>query len=81
MSSTTGNAANREGGSWATETLPLAVRKELLERELAKLGFRRKQAQGSSASHDGAGAQHHQQAASTGHPQADAPADGRQHAD
>jgi len=26
-------------GSWATETLPLSVRRELLARELRKLGF------------------------------------------
>ena len=81
MSSTTGNAPDREVGSWATETLPLAVRKELLERELAKLGFNRKQAHGFSGGHDGGGAQHRQQVASTGHPQADAPDGGGQHAD
>lgn len=27
--------------SWASETLPLSVRKELLERELSKLGYRK----------------------------------------
>ena len=32
---------DRDPGSWATETLPLSVRKELLERELNKLGFRK----------------------------------------
>ncbi|HET8745003.1 MAG TPA: hypothetical protein VFM98_05335 [Ramlibacter sp.] len=31
-------------GTWATETLPLAVRKELLERELARLGLRKPEA-------------------------------------
>ena len=29
-----------DSGSWTSETLPLSVRKELLERELKKLGFR-----------------------------------------
>jgi hypothetical protein len=32
---------SRDSGSWATETLPLAVRRELLDRELKKLGFRK----------------------------------------
>ncbi|HYE39095.1 MAG TPA: hypothetical protein VEB23_04140 [Ramlibacter sp.] len=27
--------------SWASETLPLSVRRELLERELSKLGYRK----------------------------------------
>jgi len=30
-----------EAGTWATETLPLSVRKELLERELTRLGLRK----------------------------------------
>jgi len=32
---------SRDSGSWTTETLPLAVRRELLDRELKKLGFRK----------------------------------------
>ena len=32
-------------GTWTTETLPLSVRKELLERELNNLGFRKRGAQ------------------------------------
>ena len=53
--------------SWANETLPMSVRKELLERELKKLGFRRGDAHGH--------AQQQQQPQSGGesaHPQADA---------
>lgn len=34
--------------SWANETLPMSVRKELLERELTKLGFRRRAGQASA---------------------------------
>jgi hypothetical protein len=53
-------------GSWANETLPMSVRKELLERELRKLGFRRRAGP--------AGAQQQQQPRGEGsaHPQADA---------
>jgi len=56
-------------GSWATESLPMSVRKELLERELNKLGFRRASAQVSST--DSAAAQQHGDSGSS-HPQADA---------
>ena len=53
--------------SWANETLPLSVRKELLERELKKLGFR--QADGAR----GAGSvQQQQQPQPSEHPQAGA---------
>ena len=44
MSSTRSGGApeeERDTGHWTTETLPLSVRKELLERELNQLGFRR----------------------------------------
>jgi hypothetical protein len=53
--------------SWANETLPLSVRKELLERELKKLGFRR------SDGARGAGSvqQQQQQPQPADHPQAD----------
>ena len=57
-------------GSWASESLPMSVRKELLERELRKLGFRRAEGQ-RNASEGGASAQ--QQSQSSQHPQADAP--------
>ena len=60
---------NREAGSWATETLPMSVRKELLERELNKLGFRKASAQGGSSSQQGGGQQ--QGDAGSSHPQAD----------
>jgi hypothetical protein len=60
-------------GSWAMESLPMAVRKELLERELRKLGFRR----------DGSGQsvqqQQQQPQGPNPHPQADADRDS--HAD
>jgi hypothetical protein len=44
--------------SWGTDTLPLAVRKELLQRQLEALGFSRKKQGGS--------AQQQQQPQSTG---------------
>jgi hypothetical protein len=57
---------DQDNGSWASETLPMSVRKEMLERELKKLGFRRadshasnsqqqQQPQGESSSHPQAG--------------------------
>jgi hypothetical protein len=45
--------------SWASETLPMSVRRELLERELKRLGFRRA-GQGATP-HQGAVAQQQQQ--------------------
>lgn len=65
---------DEEGGSWASETLPLSIRKELLERELKKLGFRK---EGSRASAS-AGSLQQQQQPQQSHPQADA---GGDHAD
>ena len=62
-------------GSWTSETLPLHVRKELLERELKKLGFRK------NGSHEGGSAQQQQQqpqGGSSSHPQA---GDGGGHGD
>lgn len=55
-------------GSWATETLPLSLRKEMLERELRKLGFRKADAKSAAGREPGA-AQQEGQASS--HPQAD----------
>lgn len=52
--------------SWANETLPMSVRKELLERELKKLGFRRRAAQGSAQQ------QQQPQGGGSSRPQADA---------
>jgi hypothetical protein len=59
---------DRDPGSWATETLPLSVRKELLERELNKLGFR-KAGQGTPG-REGAVAQQQQQPQGDDHPHA-----------
>lgn len=60
-----------DSGSWTTETLPMSVRRELLERELKRLGFRR----GSHAtSSNESGGQQQQQpggGGSSSHPQAD----------
>ena len=60
-----------ESGSWTSETLPLHVRRQLLERELKKMGLRRdgqvmheavaqqqQQPQGGSSSHPMAGHGH-----------------------
>jgi hypothetical protein len=68
MSALTGSGGpdDSDAASWATESLPLAVRKELLERELRKLGFRRAESRGA--------AQQQQQPQGTGqgsHPQAE----------
>jgi hypothetical protein len=71
MSSTPpGSGPDDEGPSWAAESLPMSVRKELLERELRKLGFRRAEAQGSAMTlqqQQQPQAQRHESA----HPQAD----------
>ena len=48
----------------------MSVRKELLERELNKLGFRKATAQGGMATHDRGGAQQQGDSGSS-HPQAD----------
>jgi hypothetical protein len=78
MSSTRSGGAPDESdtGLWTTETLPLSVRKELLERELHKLGFRTA-GQGGSAREGGAQQQLH--GSNHDHPQADAQGEG--HAD
>jgi hypothetical protein len=57
-----------ESGSWTSETLPLHVRRQLLERELKKMGFRKE----SHASHGGPVAQQQQQpqGAPSSHPMA-----------
>lgn len=57
-----------EVGSWASETLPLAVRKQLLESELRKLGSRKAEAARAAMASAGEGAQ---QQAQSAHPQAD----------
>lgn len=55
-----------DDASWASETLPMAVRRELLERELNKLGARRGDRHGSRA-HESASGPHEGQGS---HPQA-----------
>jgi hypothetical protein len=60
-----GAPVERDTGHWTTETLPLAVRKQLLERELSQLGFR-KAGQGGSARESGAISQQQQQAQESG---------------
>lgn len=69
MSSTNGgNGRNDDGPSWAAESLPMSVRKELLERELRKLGFRKMESQGGNAQQQ----QQPQRHESSSHPNADA---------
>jgi hypothetical protein len=55
-----------DDASWASETLPMAVRRELLERELNKLGARRGDRHG-AGTHESASGSHDNQAS---HPQA-----------
>ena len=68
MSSTEDGPDSRDSGTWTTETLPLAVRRELLERELKKLGFRKAGTQGQRDAPQGGSAQ---QQKPPPHPQAD----------
>ena len=63
-----------EGGSWTSETLPMSVRRELLERELRKLGFR-KAGQGASAHPAGSVQQQQQPQPASTHPSAGAETD------
>ncbi|MEJ5991262.1 hypothetical protein WG902_14765 [Ramlibacter sp. PS3R-8] len=64
MSSTRGGGEPDDNDSWAAESLPMSVRKELLERELQRLGFRKPQSHGA--------VQQQQQPQSSSHPNADA---------
>jgi hypothetical protein len=62
MSSTTalgpgGAPDDREKASWTSENLSVAVRRELLQRELRKLGFRKAGADGASPRASGSGQQ------------------------
>lgn len=66
-----GAGPDEGSGSWATEALPLSVRKQLLERELRKLGFRKAGASGSASSGDSAGGD-----GGGSHPLAGDPSDG-----
>lgn len=67
-----GSGPDDPADSWTTETLPLSVRKDLLERELSRLGFR-KSGLASRAPHEGGSAQQQQQPQGSGssHPQAE----------
>ena len=49
----------RDTDSWTSETLPMSVRRELLERELKKLGFHKRLARGGASPQ--ANVQHQQQ--------------------
>ena len=73
-----GGPDERETITWATERVPLALRKELLERELKKLGLRKAAAQ-DVAREDGAPQQQCQSDSS--HPRADDDAGGDRHGD
>ena len=64
--SSSSGSDDRDGASWAEETLPLAVRRQLLERQLQELGFAKAGSHG-AARHDGDAAQRPQ----GDHPQAD----------
>lgn len=64
-----GGPDDPRAASWASESLPLSVRKELLERELQRLGFRKAEARRAAAGVEG-GLQQESQSA---HPQADSP--------
>ena len=56
------------GGSWASESIPMDIRRQLLDRDLKKLGGR------PAAGRSGGSAQAPQKNGPTGHPKADAPA-------
>ena len=60
------NRPEEEDPSWAQESLPMVVRRQLLERELRKLAGRHGAAQAGRADAQ-------QQQGQTGHPSADAP--------
>ena len=57
-------------GSWASETLPMSLRKELLERELSKLGFRKATAHADASAREPTESQQ-QGDSGDSHPQAD----------
>ena len=60
-----------DAGSWATESLPMSVRKELLERELSKLGFRKVAAQDAFTHHETAASEQQAADSRSSHPQAE----------
>ena len=76
MTAGSSDRATDDDGTWTSETLPMSLRRELLERELAKLGFRK-------AGQGGAMQQQQQPQAASGRPRAGSPEDdpSDQHAD
>ncbi|MDB5856723.1 MAG: hypothetical protein JWQ76_412 [Ramlibacter sp.] len=53
--------------TWSSEALPMAIRRQLLERELSKLGFNKSADSSAPSSPEGAAQQEEQ----SSHPQAD----------
>ncbi|MCC2675490.1 MAG: hypothetical protein K0R58_2437 [Ramlibacter sp.] len=70
MSTSSGNGPDDAGASWAAESLPMSVRKELLERELKKLGYRMGESQGPAMQQQ----QQPQRSEGSSHPTADSDA-------
>lgn len=68
MSDERTGSADAASGSWASESLPLSVRKELLQRELRKLRLRRAQSRSAACAQGGPSLQ--QQAQSPQRPRA-----------
>ena len=68
MSKRSGSEPDDEGPTWAAESLPMSVRKELLERELQKMGFRKVESRGAMQQQQQLQPQHHR---ASSHPQAD----------
>ena len=60
-----------EGPTWAAESLPMSVRKELLERELRRMGFRKMESHGGSMQQQQQQQQQPQHNPGSSHPQAD----------
>jgi hypothetical protein len=65
-----------DNGTWATETLPLSVRKELLERDLSRLGVRKAGAQATPSPREAAAGQQQGDGGSS-HPSADTHAESK----
>lgn len=66
-----GGPDSSDSGSWTTETLPLSVRRDLLERELKRLGFRKAGARSGASADSGAQQQQQPQDGGSSHPSAD----------
>lgn len=64
-----GGPDERDAGSWASESVPLSIRREMLERELSRLGFRKAESHRGASASEGSSAQQESQSS---HPQADA---------